>query len=71
MMHHTTPSFHDMSALHNAAIKIEGDTITEDGKPVLHIVRRYANQKHDGMYKELKPKLEPIPEPGALMPPGQ
>lgn len=53
--------FDDIKILKNAGVNwSDGNTITQNGKPILKIDRRYAARKINGMYKELKPKLEAI-----------
>ncbi|MCD7785264.1 MAG: hypothetical protein LUH18_06770 [Oscillospiraceae bacterium] len=41
-------------------VRIEGDTVTQNGEPVLAIHRRYSAKKTKGCYRELTPTLEYI-----------
>lgn len=39
-------------------VKIEGDTVTQNGEPMFAIHRRYSAKKTQGCYRELTPTLE-------------
>lgn len=54
-----SPRAHNL--LWENGIRIEGNTVTQNGKPVYRIIRNYAARKVNGMYKQLAPKLEAIP----------
>ena len=41
-------------------VKIDGDTVTQNGEPMFAIHRRYAARKTQGCYRELTPTLEYI-----------
>ena len=42
----------------NAALRIEGNTVTQNGEPLFKIHRRHATRKTQGCYRELMPTLE-------------
>lgn len=39
-------------------VRIEGNTVTQNGEPLLAIHRRYSAKKTQGCYRELTPTLE-------------
>ena len=41
-------------------VKIEGNTVTQNGEPMFAIHRRYSAKKTQGCYRELTPTLEYI-----------
>ena len=41
-------------------VKIDGNTVTQNGEPMFAIHRRYAARKTHGCYRELTPTLEYI-----------
>ena len=41
-------------------VKIEGNTVTQNGEPLFAIHRRYSAKKTQGCYRELTPTLEYI-----------
>ena len=43
-------------------VKIEGNTVTQNGEPMFAIHRRYSAKKTQGCYRELTPTLEYIKE---------
>ena len=49
---------HKIMAQHK--IKIEGNTVTQNGEPMFAIHRRYSERKTQGCYRELTPTLEYI-----------
>ena len=49
---------HKVMAQHK--IKIEGNTVTQNGEPIFAIHRRYSAKKTQGCYRELTPTLEYI-----------
>ena len=49
---------HKLMAQHK--IKIEGNTVTQNGEPMFAIHRRYSAKKTQGCYRELTPTLEYI-----------
>jgi len=53
-------SARDQMDLRNAGITSDDNYIYEHGAKVYKINRRYAAKKVDGMYKQLKPQLEPM-----------
>lgn len=48
-------SFHTMAQY---KVKIEGNTVTQNGEPLFKIHRRHATRKTQGCYRELLPTLE-------------
>lgn len=48
------------SVLHDNKIKIDDKTVTQDGKPMFKINRRFSSRKTKGCYRELTPTLEYI-----------
>ena len=48
-------SFHTMAQY---KVKIEGNTVTQNGEPLFKIHRRHAARKTQGCYRELMPTLE-------------
>ena len=50
----TTPSI----CWHGTGVRIEGNTVTQNGEPLFKIHRRHAARKTQGCYRELMPTLE-------------
>ncbi len=48
------------SVLHDNKIKIDDKAVTQDGKPMFKINRRFSSRKTKGCYRELTPTLEYI-----------
>ena len=53
-------SFDEAMALvgEHGGVKIEGNTVTQNGEPLFKIHRRHATRKTQGCYRELMPTLE-------------
>lgn len=51
-------SFGDEVLLKRAGLRVFDNRIEKDGTEVAKVHRRYAAHKRNGMYKELKPKVE-------------
>ena len=54
----TSEQTHKIMAQHK--IKIDGNTVTQNGEPIFAIHRRYSAKKTQGCYRELTPTLEYI-----------
>lgn len=65
MMTSSRPRDSDLIFLRHAGIEVSGDTIKENGRPIMRIVHRYAAKKQNGMYKELTPRFAPITDTAA------
>lgn len=53
-------SNHSFNLLARNGVKIEGNTVTQNGEPLFKIHRRHAARKTQGCYRELLPTLEYI-----------
>ena len=53
-------SNHSFNLLARNGVKIEGNTVTQNGEPLFKIHRRHATRKTQGCYRELMPTLEYI-----------
>ena len=53
-------SNHSFNLLARNGVKIEGNTVTQNGEPLFKIHRRHAARKTQGCYRELMPTLEYI-----------
>ena len=53
-------SNHSFNLLARSGVKIEGNTVTQNGEPLFKIHRRHATRKMQGCYRELMPTLEYI-----------
>lgn len=53
-------SNHSFNLLARNGVKIEGNTVTQNGEPLFKIHRRHATRKMQGCYRELMPTLEYI-----------
>ena len=53
-------SNHSFNLLARNGVKIEGNTVTQNGEPLFKIHRRHAARKKQGCYRELMPTLEYI-----------
>ena len=51
-------SNHSFNLLARSGVKIEGNTVTQNGEPLFKIHRRHAARKTQGCYRELMPTLE-------------
>ena len=51
-------SNHSFNLLARSGVKIEGNTVTQNGEPLFKIHRRHATRKTQGCYRELMPTLE-------------
>ena len=51
-------SNHSFNLLARNGVKIEGNTVTQNGEPLFKIHRRHAARKTQGCYRELMPTLE-------------
>ena len=51
-------SNHSFNLLARNGVKIEGNTVTQNGEPLFKIHRRHAARKTQGCYRELVPTLE-------------
>ena len=51
-------SNHSFNLLARNGVKIEGNTVTQNGEPLFKIHRRHASRKTQGCYRELMPTLE-------------
>ena len=51
-------SNHSFNLLARSGVKIEGNTVTQNGEPLFKIHRRHASRKTQGCYRELMPTLE-------------
>lgn len=51
-------SNHSFNLLARNGVKIEGNTVTQNGEPLFKIHRRHAARKTQGCYRELLPTLE-------------
>ena len=51
-------SNHSFNLLARSGVKIEGNTVTQNGEPLFKIHRRHATRKTQGCYRELLPTLE-------------
>ena len=51
-------SNHSFNLLARNGVKIEGNTVTQNGEPLFKILRRHAARKTQGCYRELMPTLE-------------
>ena len=51
-------SNHSFNLLARNGVKIEGNTVTQNGEPLFKIYRRHAARKTQGCYRELMPTLE-------------
>ena len=51
-------SNHSFNLLARNGVKIEGNTVTQNGEPLFKIHRRHATRKTQGCYRELMPTLE-------------
>ena len=53
-------SNHSFNLLARNGVRIEGNTVTQNGEPLFKIHRRHATRKTQGCYRELMPTLEYI-----------
>ena len=53
-------SNHSFNLLARSGVKIEGNTVAQNGEPLFKIHRRHATRKMQGCYRELMPTLEYI-----------
>ena len=53
-------SDHSFKVMLQNGIRIEGNTVTQNGEPLFAIHRRYSTKKTQGCYRELTPTLEYI-----------
>ena len=53
-------SDHSFKVMLQNGIRIEGNTVTQNGEPLFAIHRRYSTKKTQGCYRELTPTLECI-----------
>ena len=53
-------SNHSFNVLARNGVRIEGNTVTQNGEPLFAIHRRYSAKKTQGCYRELTPTLEYI-----------
>lgn len=51
-------SNHSFNLLARNGVRIEGNTVTQNGEPLFKIHRRHASRKTQGCYRELMPTLE-------------
>ena len=51
-------SNHSFNLLARNGVRIEGNTVTQNGEPLFKIHRRHAARKTQGCYRELMPTLE-------------
>ena len=51
-------SNHSFNLLARNGVRIEGNTVTQNGEPLFKIHRRHATRKTQGCYRELMPTLE-------------
>ena len=51
-------SNHSFTLLARNGVRIEGNTVTQNGEPLFKIHRRHATRKTQGCYRELMPTLE-------------
>ena len=51
-------SNHSFNLLARNGVRIEGNTVTQNGEPLFKIHRRHATRKTQGCYRELLPTLE-------------
>ena len=51
-------SNHSFNLLARNGVRIDGNTVTQNGEPLFKIHRRYAARKTQGCYRELMPTLE-------------
>lgn len=51
-------SNHSFNLLARNGVRIEGNTVTQNGEPLFKIHRRHAARKTQGCYRELLPTLE-------------
>ena len=51
-------SNHSFNLLARNGVRIEGNTVTQNGEPLFKIHRRHAARKTQGCYRELMPALE-------------
>ena len=51
-------SNHSFNVLARNGVRIEGNTVTQNGEPLFKIHRRHATRKTQGCYRELMPTLE-------------
>ena len=51
-------SNHSFNLLARSGVKIEGNTVSQNGEPLFKIHRRHAARKTQGCYRELMPTLE-------------
>lgn len=60
MMSTVKASEHSHKIMAQNKVKIEGNTVTQNGEPMFAIHRRYSARKTQGCYRELTPTLEYI-----------
>ena len=53
-------SNHSFNVLARNGVRIEGNTVTQNGEPLFAIHRRHSAKKTQGCYRELTPTLEYI-----------
>lgn len=58
MMSQYKASDQSFRTLADHQVKIDGDTVTQNGEPIFAIQRRISDRKTKGCYRELTPKLE-------------
>lgn len=54
-------SWDSIATLSREKIRIRGDVVEKDGRPIYKIERRYSRKKINLCYPELKPRLIAIP----------
>ncbi len=62
-------SNHSFNLLARNGVRIEGNTVTQNGEPLFKIHRRHAARKTQGCYRELMPTLEYVAEAGKALHP--
>ena len=62
-------SNHSFNVLARNGVRIEGNTVTQNGEPLFAIHRRHSAKKTQGCYRELTPTLEYIRQEKKQLPP--